>query len=279
MKNHAGSGRPWLRPACRHKHLDDMEIIIQPTPAAATAVAARMLAGLIRKKPAAVLGLATGRTPEALYLELVDLKLDWSRITTFNLDEYVGIPARHPQSYHTFMMEKLFGSVNISRKRIHMLDGQARNIPALCERYEREIRAAGGIDLQLLGIGTDGHIGFNEMSSSLASRTRIKTLTPRTRRDNARYFGGQDKVPHHVITMGIGTILEARHCLLLALGKKKARAIADAIEGPVSAMNPASALQLHPNVTVCLDREAASALKLRDYYQWAYANKPPWQKI
>ncbi len=256
-----------------------MEIIIQPTAVAATAVAARLVAGLIRKKPAAVLGLATGRTPEALYRELVALKLDWSRVTTFNLDEYVGIPARHPQSYRTFMMEKLFRRVNISLKRIHMLDGLARNIPVLCKRYEGSIRAAGGIDLQLLGIGTDGHIGFNEMSSSLASRTRIKTLTPQTRRDNARFFGSKDKVPHHVITMGIGTILEARHCLLLALGKKKARAIAEAVEGPVTSMNPASALQLHPKVTVCIDREAASALKLGDYYRWVYDHKPDWQKI
>jgi glucosamine-6-phosphate deaminase len=256
-----------------------MEIIIQPTTSAATTVAARLVADLIRKKPTAVLGLAAGRTPEGLYRELVALKLDWRRVTTFNLDEYVGIPARHPQSYHTFMMEKLFRHVNISLKRVHMLDGLARNIPASCERYEDNIRAVGGIDLQLLGIGTNGHIGFNEMSSSLASRTRIKTLTPQTRRDNARFFGSQDKVPYHVITMGIGTILEARHCLLLALGKKKARAVAEAVEGPITSMNPASALQLHPKVTVCIDREAASALKREDYYRWAYDHKSDWQKI
>jgi glucosamine-6-phosphate deaminase len=160
-----------------------------------------------------------------------------------------------------------------------MLDGMARNIPTVCERYEDSIRAAGGIDLQLLGIGTDGHIGFNEMASSLASRTRIKTLTPRTRRDNARFFSSPDEVPHHVITMGIGTILQARHCLLLALGKKKARAIAQAVEGPVTSMNPASSLQLHPKVTVCIDREAASALKLGDYYRWVYDHKPDWQRF
>jgi glucosamine-6-phosphate deaminase len=256
-----------------------MEIIIQPTAAAATAVAARLMAGLIRQKPASVLGLATGGTPEALYAELVRLKLDWRRVTTFNLDEYVGIPAEHPQSYRTFMTEKLFRHVNISAKKIHMLDGMAPDIPALCVRYEKSIRAVGGIDLQLLGIGTDGHIGFNELSSSLASRTRIKTLTPQTRRDNARFFGSKDKVPHHVITMGIGTILEARHCLLLAFGKKKARAIAQALEGPVTSMNPASALQLHPKVTICLDREGASALKHADYYRWVYSHKPAWQKI
>jgi glucosamine-6-phosphate deaminase len=256
-----------------------MEIIIQPTAADATAVAARLIAGLIRKKPAAILGLATGQTPEALYRQLVALKLDWSRVTTFNLDEYVGIPARHPQSYRTFMMEKLFQHVNISLKRVHMLDGMARDIPRVCAQYEKNIRVAGGIDLQLLGIGTDGHIGFNEMTSSLASRTRIKTLTPQTRRDNARFFENQDKVPHHVITMGIGTILEARHCLLLALGRKKARAIAQAVEGPVTSMVPASSLQFHPNVTVCLDKEASSALKMGDYYRWVYQNKPDWQKI
>lgn len=256
-----------------------MEIIIQPTAAEATAVAARLIASLIRQKPACVLGLATGGTPEALYAELVGLKLDWRKVTTFNLDEYVGIPAAHPQSYRTFMTEKLFRHVNISAKGIHMLDGMAQDIPAVCQQYEKGIRAAGGIDLQLLGIGTDGHIGFNELSSSLASRTRIKTLTPQTRQDNARFFGSQKKVPHHVITMGIGTILEARHCLLLAFGKKKARAIAEALEGPVTAMNPASALQLHPKVTVCLDREAASALKHSDYYRWVYDHKPGWQKF
>ena len=256
-----------------------MEIIIQPTPAAATRIAAKILAGIIRAKPAAVLGLATGSTPEQLYRELVAEKLDWSKITTFNLDEYVGISPQHPQSYHSFMWENLFRHVNVSIKNVNIPDGLAHSIPDSCESYERKIFSAGGIDLQLLGIGTDGHIGFNEQTSSLASRTRIKTLTPQTRRDTARFFGSEEAVPHHVITMGIGTILESRQCLLLAFGKKKARAIAAAVEGPITSMNPASALQLHPKVTVCLDEEAAAELKMQEYYRWVYDHKPDWQKI
>lgn len=256
-----------------------MEIVIQPSAEAATSVAARLLAGVIRRKPNAVLGLATGGTPMALYRKLVALSLDWRRIRTFNLDEYVGISPRHPQSYHAFMWENLFRHTNIRRRNVHLPDGLTKDIPGHCAKYEAEMRAAGGIDVQLLGIGTDGHIGFNEPTSSLASRTRIKTLTVRTRRDNARFFGSEERVPHHVITMGIGTILEAHHCVLLAFGRNKARAIAEAVEGPVTAMNPASALQWHPKVTVFLDEPAASKLKLRRYYRWVYENKPDWQKL
>jgi len=256
-----------------------MEIIIQPTPEAATAVAARLIARVLGEKPNAVLGLATGSTPLLLYRELVKMKLDWRKVTTFNLDEYVGLRADHPASYHSFMRENFFERINVATKNIHIPDGMTKNVPAFCERYEKQIRAAGGIDLQLLGIGTDGHIGFNEPTSSLASRTRIKTLTARTRRDNARFFGGEEQVPHHVITMGIGTIMESKRCLLLAFGKKKARAIAEAVEGPITARNPASVLQMHPKVTVCLDEDAASRLEMTDYYRWVYANKPDWQKV
>jgi glucosamine-6-phosphate deaminase len=256
-----------------------MEIIIQPTAEAATRIAARLMAKLVREKPAAVLGLATGGTMEPLYRELVRLKLDWKQVTTFNLDEYVGISPMHPQSYHSFMCEKLFSKVNINVSNVHIPDGLAKDVPAACRHYEEKISTAGGIDLQLLGIGTDGHIGFNEPTSSLASRTRIKTLTPQTRKDNARYFERADEVPFHVITTGIGTILESRHCVLLAFGKNKAHAIAGAVEGPVTAMNPASALQMHPRVTVFLDEEAASELKMQEYYRWVYDNKPDWQKI
>jgi glucosamine-6-phosphate deaminase len=256
-----------------------MEIIIQPTPAAATAIAARLISKLIREKPNAVLGLATGSTPLALYRKLVALKLDWSKVRTFNLDEYVGISPQHPQSYHSFMWENLFQHVNVRVKSVHIPDGMANDIPTSCELYEKEIRAAGGIDLQVLGIGTDGHIGFNEPTSSLVSRTRIKTLTQQTIRDNARFFGSEENVPHHVITMGIGTIMDARQNLLIAFGKSKASAIAEAIEGPISAMNPASALQLHPRVTVCLDEAAAAELKLKDYYRQVLDHKPEWQTI
>jgi glucosamine-6-phosphate deaminase len=256
-----------------------MEIIIQPTPEAATSVAARVIARLLREKPNAVLGLATGSTPLLLYRELVAMRLDWRRVTTFNLDEYVGLPREHPQSYHSFMWENLFRHVNVLKKNVHIPDGMVEDIPKFCAKYERQIRGAGGIDLQVLGIGTDGHIGFNEPTSSLASRTRIKSLTQQTLKDNARFFGSENKVPHHVITMGIGTIMEARQNLLLAFGTNKARAIAEAVEGPVTSMNPASALQMHPVVKLCLDEAAAGRLKRADYYRWVYENKPDWQKI
>jgi glucosamine-6-phosphate deaminase len=254
-----------------------MEIIIQPTHEASAEVAARIIARQLRDKPDAVLGLATGSTPLSLYRILIGMKLDWSRVTTFNLDEYIGLPREHPQSYHSFMWENLFRHVNIRPENIHIPDGNAPDVPAFCAAYEESIRAAGGIDIQVLGIGTDGHIGFNEPTSSLASRTRIKTLTPQTRRDNARYFGSENEVPVHVITMGIGTIMEARASLLLAFGKNKAAAIAGAVEGPITAINPASILQLHPVAKICLDEPAASKLQRSDYYRWVYDNKPAWQ--
>lgn len=254
-----------------------MEIIIQPNAEAATAVATRIVAQLLRSKPDAVLGLATGNTPLLLYRSIAKLKLDWRKITTFNLDEYVGLPREHRQSYHSFMWENLFRHVNITPKNVHIPDGMSRDIPGFCERYEKLIKRHGGIDLQVLGIGTDGHIGFNEPTSSLTSRTRIKTLTHQTIKDNARFFGRTDKVPNHVITMGLGTILEARQCLLLAFGSKKARAVAAAVEGPIASLSPASVLQLHPSVKVCLDDAAAGKLKRSDYYRRVYDNKPEWQ--
>jgi glucosamine-6-phosphate deaminase len=255
-----------------------MEIIIQPNPEAASAIAARMIERLLREKPDAVLGLATGSTPLLLYRELVRTKLDWGRVRTFNLDEYVGLAPDHPASYHRFMQENLFRHVNMAESNVHIPDGLAGDIPGFCQSYEQQIRAAGGIDWQLLGIGTDGHIGFNEPTSSLASRTRIKTLTQQTRTDNARFFGGEAAVPHHVITMGIGTIMEARQVVLLAFGPDKARAVAEAVEGPITAMNPASVLQLHPVAKMVLDEPAASQLRKADYYRWVYDNKPDWQK-
>jgi glucosamine-6-phosphate deaminase len=256
-----------------------MEIIIQPDAESAAEMAARIFAELIHSKPKAVLGLATGSTPLPLYRKLVDRNLDWSGITSFNLDEYIGVGPEHPQSYHAFMHGNLFEHVNIHPANIHIPDGMSTDPEAHCREYEEKIQSAGGIDLQLLGIGTDGHIGFNEPTSSLASRTRIKTLTSRTRKDNARFFGSEDAVPFHVITMGIGTILETRKTLLLATGKNKAQAVAQAVEGPITSMNPASALQLHPSAIFCLDEEAASELNRTDYYRWVFDNKPSWQKI
>ena len=254
-----------------------MEIIIQPTQQAATDIAARIIARLLHDKPNAVLGLATGSTPLSLYRTLIAMNLDWSRVTTFNLDEYIGLPRDHAQSYHSFMWENLFRQINIAEKNIHIPDGNAPDIPKFCREYEQQILAAGGIDLQVLGIGTDGHIGFNEPSSSLASRTRIKTLTQQTCRDNARFFGSEESVPHHVITMGIGTIMEARENLLLAFGTHKARAVAEAVEGPITSLSPASILQMHPVVKVILDEPAAADLKRSEYYRWVYASKPAWQ--
>lgn len=259
-----------------------MEIIIQSDPESASRVAARVILRLLREKPNAVLGLATGSTPLLLYRELIRLhqekQIDFSRVTTFNLDEYIGLAPDHPQSYHSFMWENLFRHINLPAPNVHIPDGQAKDIPAFCARYEEQIRAAGGLDLQVLGIGTDGHVGFNEPTSSLVSRTRIKTLTVQTRKDNARFFGSEDKVPHHVITMGVGTVMDARQCLLLAFGAAKAQAIAGAVEGPITAMNPASALQMHPAVKVFLDEPAAGRLTRADYYRWVYDNKPEWQR-
>ena len=260
-----------------------MEIVIQPTAEAASIVAAKIIAQLVRRKTDAVLGLATGSTPLAMYRELVRMHrgdgLDFSRVRTFNLDEYVGLPHEHAQSYHSFMRENLFRHINVPGENICIPNGLAADVPAECAAYEAAIEAAGGIDLQVLGIGTDGHIGFIEPSSSLASRTRIKTLTARTRSDNARFFGSAEEVPIHVITMGVGTIMDARQVLLLAFGEKKAKAIADAVEGPVMAMNPASILQMHPVAKCLIDEPAASKLARLEYYCWVYDHKPGWQQI
>jgi glucosamine-6-phosphate deaminase len=256
-----------------------MEIIIEQTPEGASQIAARAVARLLRRKATAVLGLATGSTPLLLYHQLLAMKLDWRHIKTFNLDEYVGLSGDHPQSYRAYMNEHLFQHINIPLCQTHVPNGIAADIPGCCEQYEQSIREAGGIDLQILGIGSDGHIGFNEPTSSLASRTRIKTLTLETRRDNARFFANDEAVPKHVITMGIGTILEAREIVLLAFGESKAAAIAGALEGPLTSMNPASALQMHPSVMVCIDEPAASRLAKADYYRWVYANKPEWQRL
>ncbi len=258
-----------------------MELIVQPDAAAASVVAARLVAGLVRDKPDAVLGLATGSTPIGLYKELVrmhqDEGLDFSGVTTFNLDEYVGLDPDHEQSYSRFMRDNLFKGINVPDEKIHIPDGLAEDIPAFCLAYEERIENAGGIDLQILGIGSDGHIGFNEPTSSLASRTRIKTITRQTMKDNARFFEREDDVPRHVITMGVGTILNARMCLLMAFGRGKAAAVAGAVEGPVTSMIPASALQFHPVVKFFMDKEAASELKRAEYYNWVYDHKPDWQ--
>lgn len=205
-------------------------------------------------------------------------EIDFTEVSTFNVDEYVGLGPDHPQSYAHFMREHFFSRINIARWRIHMPDGLARDIAAHCLEYETLIREAGGIDLQLLGVGSDGHIGFNEPGSSLGSRTRIKTLTEQTILDNARFFASAAEVPRHVITMGVGTILDARRCVVLAFGEGKAAAVAATAEGPVTADVPASALQFHPSCALFVDEAAAAGLKRADYYRWVYANKPAWQR-
>ncbi len=259
-----------------------MEIIIQPDHVQASEIAARIVARTVREKPHAVLGLATGNTPLQLYRNLVRMHredgLDFAGVTSFNLDEYVGIPPAHPSSFHSYMWAQLFSGLNIPKDHINIPDGMTADVPAACRKYEQAIRSAGGIDIQVLGIGTNGHIGFNEPSSSLSSRTRIKTLTEQTRADAAAAFGGEEAVPNHVITMGLGTIMDSRMCLLLAFGKKKARAIAQAVEGPVTAMVPGSILQMHPRTILVVDREAAAELRMADYYLWVNTHKPDWQK-
>ena len=247
-----------------------MRVIIESDSEAAGRRAARFVADLIRKKPSCVLGLATGSSPLGTYRELIRLHkeegLDFSLVTTFNLDEYVGLASIHPQSYRQFMQVNLFDHINIRLTSTNVPDGRALDFENHCRQYEQRIHDAGGIDLQILGIGSDGHIAFNEPGSSLGSRTRLKTLASETIRDNARFFGGIEKVPRLAVTMGVGTILESRRCILLAFGEQKAKAVRDSVEGPVTAQVTASALQLHREVIGIFDEPAASLLERRDYY-------------
>lgn len=259
-----------------------MEIVIFPDAEAASRHAADVVVDLLARRPDAVLGLATGSTPEGLYQELVrrhqEEGLGFAGVRTFNLDEYLGLPPDHPECYRRYMDERLFSRVDLAPGNIRIPDGMAADPQAECAAYERAIKAAGGIDLQVLGIGGDGHIGFNEPSSSLGSRTRIKTLTRETVEDNARFFDSPEDVPRHVLTMGVGTILEARELLLMAFGASKAAAVRDAVEGPITASCPASVLQLHRSARVLLDEAAAASLARADYYRWVYQNKPAWQR-
>ncbi|MGN7148106.1 glucosamine-6-phosphate deaminase [Arthrobacter sp. SAFR-179] len=259
-----------------------MEIVILGGSRQIGKLAADAIEQLVRRKPAAVLGLATGSSPLPVYDELAarhEQGLDFSGASGFALDEYVGLPAGHPESYREVVRREFTNRVNIAPENVHGPDGTATDIPAACEAYEQAIAEAGGVDLQLLGVGTDGHIGFNEPGSSFASRTRIKSLIEQTRRDNARFFNSLAEVPHHVITQGLGTIMAARHVILLATGAQKAQAVRDFVEGPVAAICPASVLQFHPHATVLLDEAAASALKLADFYRHTYENKPAWQGL
>ncbi|NGO38573.1 glucosamine-6-phosphate deaminase [Limisphaera ngatamarikiensis] len=273
-------GLDWLCPRVGLWCSGGVEVIVLSTAEEAVRLVARVVARSVRARPDLVLGLATGRTMEGVYRELVRLHreegLDFSRCRTFNLDEYVGVSSDDPRSFRHWMQEHFFRHVNLQPANVHLPDGMAADLEAECLRYEEQIRAAGGVDLQLLGIGRAGHIGFNEPLSSLQSRTRVKMLTPVTIRQNAAACGGEDRVPRRAVTMGVGTILEARWCVLVALGLEKAEVVARAVEGPITSMVPASALQLHPRCTVVLDEAAASLLSLRDYCRWLFENEPDW---
>lgn len=260
-----------------------MEVVIAK-PDELGVLAADAVEKLLRARPTAVLGLATGSSPLAVYAELVrrhrSSGLSFAQARAFMLDEYVGLPADHPERYRNVIDADLVSQVDFAPGAVEGPDGLAADIPAACAAYEAAIVAAGGVDLQILGIGTDGHIAFNEPGSSLASRTRIKTLTPQTRRDNARFFGGElDQVPTHCLTQGLGTIMAARHVVLLASGMGKAEAVHHLAEGAVSAMWPATVLQLHPHVTVLVDEDAAGRLQLARYYRETYDAKPAWQGL
>ena len=223
----------------------------------------------VRRKPDSVIGFATGGTPLGLYRRLIENHLhkglDFSKITSFNLDEYVSLPPEHPQSYHYFMWENLFKHINVNPSKVYIPHGMADDVDFFCEWYEQQIKKAGGIDLQILGIGANGHLAFNEPGSSMGSRTRIKTLTQKTVRDNARFFENPDEVPIYAITMGIGTIMDARTLLLIASGENKAEAVKNALEGPVTGICPATVVQMHRFAHVILDKAAASKLQYRHH--------------
>jgi len=241
-----------------------MEVIIQPNTDAAVELVSQLIAREVRANPRAILGLATGRTMESVYGRLVQLHrtegLDFSRCCSFNLDEYVGLRADDKHSYRHYMNRLFFNQVNIDLRNTHLPDGAAADLETECQLYERRIQESGGIDLQLLGIGQTGHIGFNEPLSPWNSRTRVVTLAVETIRQNASLFGGADKMPRHAITMGVATILESKKCLLLAIGTAKARIVAQTIEGAATTSIPATALQSHRHCTIVLDEAAAGEL-------------------
>jgi len=257
------------------------EVVIVPDAATAGALVADEIVSLIAADPEVVLGFATGSTPLPVYQALRPrlAGMDVSRVRGFALDEYVGIDPSHPESYRNVIRREVVDPLGFDPERIHVPNGSPGSIQHAGEDYERAIAEAGGVELQLLGIGTDGHIGFNEPGSSFASATRVKTLTQQTREDNARFFDSIDQVPLHCVTQGLGTILRARHLVLLAFGEHKAEAVAGAVEGPVTASLPGSAIQLHPRVSVVVDEAAASRLRWADYYRYTYENKPAWQGL
>lgn len=260
-----------------------MQVIMRSTRDEASWLVARLIAKALRAKPNLVLGLATGRTMERLYAMLVKLRqeegLDFSLCRTFNLDEYVGLGATDPNSYRHYMNRHLFDGVNIDKRNTHLPDGLARDLSAECRRYEDLIVENGGIDLQLLGIGKTGHIGFNEPLSALRSRTRDKSLTPTTIAENSTLFADPARMPRRAITMGVGTILECKRLIMLVTGRSKADVLARAVEGPITSMISASAIQLHPSCVVVADEDASAGLREKDYYRWIFETEPEWQEF
>ena len=258
-----------------------MEVIIAESAEAVGRLAGAKVASVLARRAESVLGLATGSSPLSIYTELgrrvAEGSLDLTRTHGFALDEYVGLDRGHPESYAAVIGREVVHPLGMSPARVHVPDGWADDTEAACARYEEQIAAAGGIDVQILGIGTNGHIGFNEPSSSFSSRTRIKTLAPATRADNARFFTRPEDVPTHCVTQGLGTIMDAGEVILVAQGQRKAAAIARAVEGPVASVCPASILQFHRRATVIIDEEAAGDLSLADYYRHVFDNKPQWQ--
>jgi len=252
------------------------EVVIVESADAAGEVAADAIEHLVRGNPRAVLGLATGSTPLTTWRALGRRELDLSQVRGFALDEYVGLPPGHPESYRAVITREVVEPLGLTPSLVRV-PADRGPIETAGANYEAAIVEAGGVDLQILGIGSTGHIGFNEPGSSFASLTRVKTLTEQTRRDNARFFGSPDEVPMHCITQGLGTILRARHLVLLAFGAGKAAALAGAVEGPLTASLPGSAIQLHPRVTVIVDEAAAAELTYADYYRYAWANRLGWE--
>ena len=256
-----------------------MEVVVCKTKEEASKLAAAMITEAVKKNPKIVLGLATGSTPVLMYAEMAKAvkakKVSYRQVKSWNLDEYVGLPGTHDQSYRYFMNENLFKKIDIKLSNTHVLNGLAKDPEKECRAYEAQIKKAGGIDIQVLGIGSDGHIAFNEPGTSLNSRTSVVYLTPSTIKDNARLFfkGKEKEVPTRALSMGVGTICEARKCILLAFGKGKADAVKGCVEGPMSQFCTASALQAHNDAWIFCDEEAASKLKLRKYYAWRSATK------
>ncbi|MEA2011595.1 MAG: glucosamine-6-phosphate deaminase [Verrucomicrobiota bacterium] len=260
-----------------------MEVIIRETEQIASDMVAEILCEQVRKHHDTVLGLATGRTMERVYSRVAEIhkkeNVDFLHTKTFNLDEYVGLSPENKNSYRYYMNELLFDQINIDLRNTYLPNGMANDFEVECKKYEETIKNVGGIDLQLLGIGESGHIGFNEPLSAFRSRTRVKPLTPTTVAQNSPLFDNPEDMPKRAISMGIGTILDAKRIVMLVTGEKKADVLAKAVEGPVTAMISATALQLHAKCVVIVDEAAATKLQGKDYYHWIFQNEPEWESF